>query len=334
MKKYCKTGLTTLNIEGTGDCHLCTCPTWYKKSPIGNWTKNSIEEIFNGDYYDELVETFQDQSFSNCNRNLCPEVWNLKEAPVIPFEEHKRLPTVLFFQDLDSTCNLQCQTCRKGLNYSKEVNSNAEFILNQVIEEYRDFEHPVLICGDGNGEMFASKAYMNFLTNPDIPECFNFAMSSNGTLFNKNIKLIESLKDRITGFTVTFDAATPETYLKTRGHDFEQMISGVKKVLDLGINIVSNFVVQKDNYHEIMQYKNLADELGVTWVNIQAINRWEHMTNDWWAKNRLQNNPDIDMDLLVSQVIEFTQAKNVNACGGLQMIVENYNKKGLNGPCG
>ena len=79
-------------------------------------------------------------------------------------------------------------------------------MLSHLIDVYQDFDRPVYISADGSGEVFSSRSYLDFLQNDKLPEHFNFYINTNGTLINKNIGLIEKIKDKIKALTFSLDA--------------------------------------------------------------------------------------------------------------------------------
>jgi MoaA/NifB/PqqE/SkfB family radical SAM enzyme len=120
---------------------------------------------------------------------------------------------------------------------------------------------------------------------------------------------------------VSFDAASSKTYKKIRGARFDLVTDGVKKLTDLGINVTTQMIVQYENYHEILQYRDLCLQLGVSFIGLQTIRRWKHMTDDWWRQNTIENNSNIDYDFLVQALREFKKTSNTGIDGGLENIL-------------
>ena len=328
MYDFCDSPFSTIHIHNNGDVHLCLCTPWHSKGPIGNLNDKSLYELWNSEWMDDFRNTVYDQSFKYCNRESCWKIHNLDKVESLENIDIPELPTIIYFQNLDDNCNLQCPSCRTSLRYSKEFNPNVDRILLPLVELYKDFDRPVTFSADGSGEFFSSESYLNFLRQENLPDIFQFYINTNGTLINKNIDLIEKHKDKIKCLTFSFDAATPETYKKIRGHNLKTVISGIKKVRELGIGVVAQFVVQQQNYHEIMMYKNLCTELGVEFIGLQGINFWDHMNPQWWEQNKLYDNPLIDYDLLDQLIEEFKQTDNVSVGGNIITALEHH-KKGI-----
>ena len=77
-------------------------------------------------------------------------------------------------------------------------------------------------------------------------------------------------------------------------------MQGVKKAIELGIDVTAQMVVQHGNYKEILDYRDMCLDLGVTFMGLQKINKWSHMSLDWWKINNVENNTSVDYDFLIS----------------------------------
>jgi hypothetical protein len=49
----------------------------------------------------EFRQTIRDQTFSHCRKDTCSKLWNLDSIENFDHIEQPRLPTILYFQDLD-----------------------------------------------------------------------------------------------------------------------------------------------------------------------------------------------------------------------------------------
>lgn len=321
MLKFCNSPWTTVNIQRDGSVTMCLCPGWSKHSPIGNLNSQSLQEIFESNAVLGFRESIYDQSFKFCNDNFCGQWWNRSEVENFEHVVTRSLPTNIYLQNLDLSCNLSCESCRNDFYFSKDVDPVADLILSKIIDEYQGFDHEVRIQADGAGEMLMSTAYQKFLRSDNFPECFKLHINSNGTLLSKNIDLITKLRNQFAGISVSVDASTPETYKKVRGGNFSVVLDGIRQVVDLGIPVVTQFVVQQKNYHEILSYIELSKSLGVTFNHFGGITRWPHMSDDWWDKNRITGNPYIDYKWLVSALAEIKKLDNCGMNGVLAKIL-------------
>lgn len=323
MLNFCDSPFSTINIQNKGDVYLCLCRPWTTKGKIGNIYDTGLRELWNGEWMQDFRSTIYDQSFKYCNPDRCWKANNLDKIETFQGLDIPALPTIIQLQDLDDNCNLKCPSCRLGLRYTDKPNPEVDKVLNHLIDVYQDFDRPVYISADGSGEFLSSRSYLNFLQRDNLPEHFYFYINTNGTLINKNIDLIERRKDKIKAFTFSLDAATPETYTRIRGHNFATVLSGIKKVKALGINVVAQFVVQQQNYKEITMYHELCQDLGVDFIGIQGLLHWGHPSDEWWAANRLEDNPAVDLDVLREQIIKFKKADSVSVGGTLDALLRN-----------
>lgn len=323
MFTFCDSPFNIVHIHANGDVSPCLCRAWHNFGVVGNLKLNTLEEIFNNDKMQHFRQTIIDQAYTYCSKGTCGKLWNLDQVDQLPTAIGPRLPSIVYLQDLDYSCNLKCPSCRLGPIYSKSVNPDARFILNAIKDAYRDSENTVMLCGDGQGEMLASSAYLEFFKSPDLPRCIRIGMNSNGNLLLKRMDLLESLHQRgqIASIAICFDAASAKTYKKIRGGKFDIVLEGVKKAISLGINVTAQMVVQYGNYREILDYRDMCLDLGVVFTGLQKINRWKHISQAWWQMNNIEDNADVDYDFLVSALEEFKRTPNSSICGGLETII-------------
>jgi radical SAM protein with 4Fe4S-binding SPASM domain len=323
MLKFCNSPFTTVAIHANGDVAPCLCNSWHTFGPVGNIRENSLEEIFNGKKMQEFRETIYDQSFKFCRKDACGKLWNLDQVKNFDHVKTPKLPTTIFFQNLDYSCNLRCPSCRLEPIYSKEINPDAKFVLDTIKKEYQDFDQSVMICGDGQGEMFASSAYLEFFNAPDLPRCFRLATNTNGNLLLKRMDLLTKLhqQNQIAAIAVCFDATNAKTYKKIRGGRFDLVTRGVEEVIAQGMNVTAQMVVQYENYQEILTYRDMCLDFGVAWMGLQRLQKWHHMPKIWWDLNNIDDNPDVDYDFLIPALQEFKKTKNASICGGLENLI-------------
>lgn len=326
MIKFCDSPWTTINIGGNGDVGLCLCNRWAikRKNIIGNLLKTSLKSMFRTGQVQEFRETILDQSYRHCDINVCGKIWNLPQIESFDvIKSYPSLPTHIMLT-IDSTCNLSCASCRLQNNYSPKINLGAQQILQFIKESYKDFNHPVLIQGDGAGDVLNSAAYIEFFNSDNMPECFQFALLTNGTLLSKNLELIQKLRKQISVLTVSLDAATIKTYKRIRGADLNIVLDGIRAVLNMKIPVTTQFVLQRENYQEVLAYRDLCLELGVTHMGIQKLVRWPHMTDHWWKYNNVDTNTDIDYNQLVNDLEQFKLEHIAGVDGGIYTIINQY----------
>ncbi|MDD5551402.1 MAG: radical SAM protein, partial [Candidatus Omnitrophica bacterium] len=107
--------------------------------------------------------------------------------------------------------------------------------------------------------------------NPKI----QIAIMTNGMLLNDKIQE-ELLKRGINSIEVSMDGATKETFESIRvGSDFELIKSNVKSFIKKGGKVRSIFVSRKNNINELLDFVDLASELGIWRIKVTGINTYK-----------------------------------------------------------
>ena len=92
-------------------------------------------------------------------------------------------------------------------------------------------------------------------------------------------------------------------------------------MIEAGIKVSTQFVVQYKNYREILDYVKLVKSLGVGYIGLQLLDIWPHMTRQWWQENQLNNNHNVDYEWLIEALNILKQDPTVGLCGGLKNLI-------------
>jgi MoaA/NifB/PqqE/SkfB family radical SAM enzyme len=223
---------------------------------IGNIFKNSLQEIWANHEAAQVRQSVADGDFTYCSW-ACPKLQNLKSRPDKLPQVHN-FPKVIKL-DLDLSCNLKCASCREHVIIEK----NSEKIQKQIelFEEIRQWalNHPsksFTIIPGASGEIFASHSGLKFLESlVNYPHHnLKIQITSNGTLITKNLKTLEKIHHLLNRVEVSIDAATAATYTTVRGGDWSALISGLDFFHGIKKPLVFKYVVQKNNWHEIVAF--------------------------------------------------------------------------------
>tara|TARA_R110000824_G_scaffold230208_1_gene417840 strand:+ start:28 stop:1017 length:990 start_codon:yes stop_codon:yes gene_type:complete len=310
MPKFCSSPWTTIDINTGGLVTPCLCSDWHTHGSIGNLNDNTLEEVLVSSSMQEFRLTILNGSFSKCN-TVCHRLANLEDVEKI---EHKttdlNLPTHINIA-LDKECNLKCPICRNGKVFTGQVNYKILNILQKLTSAYKNFQKKVRIQCDGAGDLFASKSYLKWLWQDDLPNCFELDVITNGNLIIKNKDLILKLKNKLHAVAISIDAATSETYTITRGGKFSIVLEGIKWLIEQDIKVTVSFVVQKLNYKEMVKAWYLCKDYNIRGITFHMVRKWNHMSDEWWNKNRIENNPDIDYTLFKDQLKQLNSAPKI-----------------------
>jgi radical SAM protein with 4Fe4S-binding SPASM domain len=286
--KFCSQPFDTLQIDSDGDVQLCDCQLHMPYS-IGNIYQNSLQEIWLGDQAEQVRQSVRDEDFTYCNW-ACSVLTTLPNRPIAipPVSE---FPSTIKI-DLDRSCNLKCPSCREDTIMEK----NSLKITKQIaiFEEIKQWalENPrrqFVISPMASGEIFASHSGLIFLKSLiDYPgNNLQLEITTNGTLINRNRALLLNLKHLLKNFSISIDAATPETYALVRGGDWSELQLGLEFLHDqLNLPMTLRFCIQKNNWHEIEQFAELAGKFHAA-ISYQKLLDWGHWTIDWWHKNNV-----------------------------------------------
>jgi radical SAM protein with 4Fe4S-binding SPASM domain len=305
--KFCSVPFDMMQIDADGDVQLCGCQHDMPYT-IGNIYKDSLQAIWNGELAGQVRQAVVDGDFTYCNWN-CSTLPNLPKRPTL-------LPTVANFPptiklDIDRSCNLKCPSCRENVIIEK----NSEKINKQIeiFEEIKQWgmsnanQQINIIPSAASGDLFASHSGLNFLKSlADYPyNNLKIKIVTNGTLINKNRELLSTIKHLIytKKLFISLDAATPETYSVVRGGDWQEVMSGIEflKSICTDLQLGLNFCIQKNNWHEIEQFADLAHQLGAV-PYYQKLLDWGHWTIDWWHDNNVFDRKRESFDLSIQML--------------------------------
>ena len=303
--KLCIGPWSTIAIDDNGDVTPCLCGEWHTVGAIGNVIENDFETVFASKKLNNFKNKILKEDYSSCSV-VCPEKGRVPDRDISVLNNHKAPKHVLLA--IDKNCNLACKSCRTTNIFSNLANPNAVKILKHLYEYYKDKN--ITLQFDGAGDVFASTAYKDFLQQ-DFGSNWKFQIITNGNLLIKNEKIIDRLKDKITSVDVSLDAGSDQTYKDVRGGNFDIVKKGIMMCVDKNIRTNISFVVQNKNYKEILDAWTLGVELKCNSLNLHKIRKWQHMTDEWWNKNCIENLPKSEKQNLVSQLQQMKNVKNI-----------------------
>jgi len=285
--KFCPAPFTDISVDPNGDFTMCKCQL-HMPFVVGNAKTTTIEQAWNSELATAVRQSVIEGTFDYCSWK-CPGLKQLEDRVPANIIIKNRPPGINISND--RSCNLKCPSCREQVIIEKDP-----VILekqNQLIDQLINYKDPIVVNPCNNGEPLVSPSTMHLLNNINQLNLkhVKLQLSTNGTLIYKYRDLIKSISDRITGFDISIDAATEETYQKVRGELWADLMQGINwlNTLDSPIYLSARFVVQGKNYHEMRDFVFLVKELGFKEVHFQLIRDWGHWSDQWWNKNRLSS---------------------------------------------
>lgn len=278
----CRSMLNHAEIGGRGNV-ICCCSTFIRNSLGDLSEERSFRDCWNSVVHRILCLSNVNRTYSFCLHDMCPLFIGRHETrdyhlaePYPEMEDAPRTVAVGF----DYTCNLKCVTCRKDFRVAKEedkrqIQSIAEMVRDQVLPGC-EF---MIMAGDG--EVLLSDAYRTVYASEQMKHIRWFRLLTNGLLFTpKKWAELRRYTDAKIMMTVSIDAATPETYANIRRGGMFAVLernmayaSQLRKIGELSY-LRFNFVVQRQNYQEMIPFVEWGKRLGVDELFFTKILNW------------------------------------------------------------
>lgn len=289
--KFCQIPFTYLSTGWKGSAHACSCPAWVPY-PTGNvLTAESADAVWNSDAAVEIRRSILDGDFSYCSRTLCSFITAQKlprkdeiEDPLLRGYIDSRAtrlaePPAVVELNYDATCNLACPSCRTEIMAATADEQDAyEKATDRVILPLLKGARGGYVCG--GGEVFASKHFRSVLSRlnrREYPRLSLHLITNSLLLTPQRWSAFPDLAEMIGVLSVSIDAARAETYEKLRRPGKWstlmtnlEFIAGLRRAGTIP-RLWINFVVQEENYREMLDFVELGDRLGVDRVWFQRV---------------------------------------------------------------
>jgi len=169
---------------------------------------------------------------------------------------------------LTTRCNLHCFICRREGFKGEDLNFENLYKLKNAVR------HAAVIDLTGWGECFLYPRFddvLRYIYSLNKRKRLIY-ITSNGSILSKS--KAELLRGRLSGMTISLNAATSETYNRDMRHGrFEKTLENIRdflSTLDGGDRerISLHFVAHTENFREIPDFVKLARELGIPKVTV------------------------------------------------------------------
>jgi len=175
-----------------------------------------------------------------------------------------------------SRCNLRCVMCPQAIDAvdrPKDLEEELMLGLSRFIQQSSSIQL------HGIGEPLLSPAFwasLEFLPEKGCESSINTNLT---VLDERRLKALIDSKLKI--INVSLDAARPETYSKIRGHSFEAVVGNIRRLVEerqasgkKHPQLYLNMTLMRSNIEEVLEFVDLATELGADKVLFWHLNRW------------------------------------------------------------
>ncbi|MBL4587615.1 MAG: SPASM domain-containing protein, partial [Flavobacteriales bacterium] len=267
----CYAPYANLYFGRQGTVHCCCNNRDYV---VGEYPKDSIDEIWNGSRINKLREYLVNYNLSlNCD--YCQDDFNRCGYSQVPAQHFDRLelnndrPSMMEFE-LDTICNLECQMCtgelstaiRKNRDHLPPIKSHYDGAFVEQIKPYLPHLKETRFSG---GEPFLIPIYYQIweeLTKVN-PECL-ISVQTNGTVLNNKVKA-QMEKGRFE-IGVSLDSLVKETFEDIRKNaKFETVMENVAYFSEYckrkGTGFRLSICVMRNNWKDLPEYINMCNRL-------------------------------------------------------------------------
>lgn len=335
----CRTMLNHLEIFHDGDTRCC-CTTFVTQN-MDNIMEKSVNEVWKSTLHKIMCLSTENRTYSFCDKSMCPLFVEKKaderEDLERPYRQMASAPEVLALGH-DASCNLACITCRRELCFAKgEELEKVNSVTDKIRKDYLPACRFLILAGDG--EVFASPAYREIYESPECdPEYIR--LLSNGMLFTPaNWERFAKNKTGKVMLTVSIDAASKRTYEQIRRNgNFDILKKNMEYAASLRKSgelcyFRMNFVVQRENYLEMIPFVQWGETLGADEVFFTKILNWGTYTVEEFAQISMMEADGITPKAELKEVLDHPAMKSdIVDLGTIQYshkadrtdIVENY----------
>lgn len=291
------------------------CPHWLTKEIPAT---NSLKNDWNSNEIIDIRKSVIDGSYKYCNSHSCPylgELVNYGKGKVGPILHKSKLPEKIkkYYTNqtgkidegpenvqlnFDLTCNYKCPSCRNDMIVSdtptiKEIQRKINEIENVFSDDIEDLYTSTV------GDPFASVPIRNYLRNFDrskYKKLKTIHLHTNASLWDKEMwESMSNIHKFVESCEISIDAGTEDTYEnKTRlGGKWERLINNLKFIstIDTIKHIKCSFVVQKDNYNEMVDFVELINNIfnGKSLIFFCRLQNWNSYTKEEYINQEIHN---------------------------------------------
>ena len=313
----CPKPFDTILIDSAGSCYACECTAWLPQS-IGNIQTQSIADMLDNSIHTQLQKSISDGTYRYCNSNQCPyiKLYQTTQNSNWSFgPEHNQIKSHSHIKNIrlaiDNSCNLRCPSCRTSkimLTRGNQFQARRR-MADKVMDYLTQANQPLTVHVGSDGDPFASLIYRYFLRHAPVKDNINLSIMTNGLLMKQMYSRVESQFERLHKLEISIDGATKHTYERLRlGGDFHKLMSNLHWLNTIPhrsqFEVHLHFVVQPDNYREMIQMIKLSEDVGADKLFFNPIQNWNTFSN-WTQKNIMDpKHPDhVHLQKIIKQIL-------------------------------
>jgi radical SAM protein with 4Fe4S-binding SPASM domain len=180
-----------------------------------------------------------------------------------------------------TSCNLRCPECPSGLrSFTRETGMLEESFFQKTIDELH--KEIFYLTFYFQGEPYLNPKFLEMVKYASGKNIYTATSTNAHYLDEENSKkTVESGLDRL---IISIDGTTQESYQSYRiGGDLQKVINGTKNILkwkktlrSKTPHVIFQFVVFRQNEHEVEEIKKLGKQLGVGEVKIKSAQIYDY----------------------------------------------------------
>lgn len=165
--------------------------------------------------------------------------------------------------DPSNKCMLNCEFCMfENYRECSQENLDIDTYISAIGELHKLGTRSITFTGGGEPLMNPN---FNTMVSMALALGFQVGLVTNGVLLNK----LENV-DKFKFIRVSLDAHNKDDYLKVKGMDyFNKVLDNIKYALKKNPTIGISYVVCSDNNKDLQRAEDLANELGVAYIQIK-----------------------------------------------------------------
>ena len=216
-------------------------------------------------------------------------------------EIHWGIPYAISIEPTTS-CNLACPECPSGLKSFSRKTGNLSLQLNkQIIDSFSN--KLMYINYYFQGEPYINKDFLEFIKYAKSKNIY-CSTSTNAHFLNDDISK-KTVQSGLNKLIISIDGISQNTYQSYRVNgQLSKVIEGTKNIIKWKKQLKSNtpkvifqFLVTKENEHQITEIKNMGSELNVDEVKLKTIQVYDYKNgntllpiNEKYSRYKLNKN--------------------------------------------